>query len=145
MINNGQTLELQLTTGAYGLTASNVTIVVGSLSDQWTATTLNTGCAGPSFGGYCWYAGAVAGNCDAACSTHGGCAAAGLSYGEANNANCLSILSELSLGAGSVSYNGPWVGLGCFSGYGFRYRDFGGGATCAASYSDSIRACACNA
>ena len=144
MINNGQTLELQVTTGAYGLTAFNVTVVVGSVADQWVATTLDTGCAGPSIGGYCWYAGAISGSCNAACVPHGGCVAAGISYGEANNANCLSILNELSLGSGSVTYDGPWESLGCFYAYGSRWRDYGGGATCAAAENDTIRACACN-
>ncbi|MBM6395300.1 hypothetical protein JQC79_05955 [Ochrobactrum anthropi] len=144
MINNGQTLQLQLTTGAYGLIPFDVTVVVGATADPWTVTTLDTGCVGPSYGGYCWYAGAVAGNCDTACASRGGCAAAGITYGAASTTNCATILNGLSLGSGGVTSNGPMLGVGCFYSYGMRWRDVGPAANCAASDTDITRACACN-
>ena len=142
MVNNGQTLELQVTTGAYGLTAFNVTVVVGSMADQWAVTTVDTGCVGPSFGGYCWYASAPSGDCDTICASHGGCNPSGLSYGQSSNANCLAILNGLSIGSGGVIFNGPG-GLGCFfDGVANRWRDYT--VTCSATYSSTVRACACN-
>jgi hypothetical protein len=143
-IESGQTLQLQLTSGAGSVETSSALVTVGTSSAEWKVTTLNTACVSGSLGGYCWHAGATSQNCDTVCASYGGCDVGGLAYGEANNANCRAVLDSLSLGSGGVSQNGPWVGLGCFYIFGSRYRDFGGGATCAASYSGARRGCSCN-
>lgn len=144
MINNGQTLQLQVTTDAYGLAALEATVAIGSATDQWKVTTVDTGCAGPSYGGYCWYAAADAASCDAACAGHGGCNSTGLTFGNSSTADCREILNRLFLGSGPAT-SGYWGSVGCFYFTPFAQRSTDvSGATCAATYSSGQRACACN-
>ena len=134
-ITNGQSLEVQLTSSSSNSTMYSATVTVGANSDQWDVTTVPA-CGGVQVGVYCWYAGGYKGDCDAACTGHGGCDLTGTkdyAGSSGTNTQCKNVLDALGgLGSGSVTNANLGRGEGCAYDSSTRYRDTSA-TTCAAS------------
>ena len=113
-INNGQTLELHLTSNAAGGTMNSATVTVGTGSDQWDVTTAIS-CSGFVYNGRCYYAGALNTSCDTTCSTHGGCNQPATDYALSTTAICQDlVLNFYPTASVPPSLNAEGLNLGCY-------------------------------
>jgi hypothetical protein len=103
---------------------------------------------GVEVGGGCWYLGAYGESCDTVCSTHSGYNDATKTYAgsDGTDPNCLSVLTALSGGSGSIN-SSMSAGFGCWvfdAAHSYaRYRSTG--TTDSTTSQGTVRrACACN-
>lgn len=153
-INNGQTLEIQLTSSSLNSDTFTATITVGDASSDWLVTTEDAAvaCAGTEVGGYCWYYTASDEDCDTICASHGGCDISGIRdyTGSAGTiSNCQAVLDAVGADGDSVStpYNSNTAELGCLYTDTFpagKYRNPASTTTCGSSFTDRFRVCSCN-
>lgn len=148
-IQNGQTLQVRLTSANAYSTARSATVTVGTGSNNWSVTT--AACGGDLVGGYCWYTGAWGNSCTQICSSRGGCDIAGTrdyAGSGGTDARCVAVLNALSMDSGGIDAYGNssyHTGCGLLNGaevYRMRWKD--GTTNCGDSFANVRRACACN-
>lgn len=141
-MTHGQTKSVTNTTAGYNGTR-DLSCDDGTISQSGGSCTAAT-CGGTLVGGYCWYRATALQSCTTYCASRGGCNAAGVTWGGANNTNCGAIHSALGISGSSISYQSH-TAYGCFTYQNARWR--AGSATCAAVMSSNSgyrRMCACN-
>ena len=120
--------------------ACSGTVLSGSY--QYASCTTPS-CAGAAAGGYCWYKAAKSQSCDALCSSHGGCNAAGVLAAGTSNATC--DVAGTALGvpnfAGTTNLT---LKEGCYDDLHAETARDTSGAICSATHNNLLRICACN-
>lgn len=137
-----------VTNTASGYTGS-ATVTCSSGSYSYSGASCSAACGGTLVGGYCWYEGANGASCDTTCTGHGGYNAATLSYAGSGgtDANCLAVLTALSMVSGSVT-DMSFYAYGCVEDQnaptGHQRTRYTVATTSSASGTSVYRACACN-
>lgn len=112
----------------------------------WQQSAVGGGCAGTTYGAYCWYLSAAGDSCDTACAGHGGASTGTINYSGSNGSllNCLNVLFVLGVSGVGLGDTGCSTGLGCHK-FGTNVgRCTTPATTTAASFAGEIRVCACN-
>lgn len=141
-VDNGQYLQLRLSTGPTPATAHTVTVSAGSADADWTVTT-QAACGGAEVGGSCWYYGADGASCADTCSTRGGYDEATRTFAgsDGSDANCDAVLD--AIGAPSATLGTFALAHGC-SFFNGQRRRYSAPTTAEAATAGIRRACACN-
>lgn len=107
------------------------------------------GCAGGGelVGGFCWYRGVLADDCDDTCLDHGGYNEATRTYAgsDGTDAHCEEVLDAIGIPAGVLTVSGGCgAELGCMYDSSTRVRCSGPTTTSSGFGGTSERMCACN-